>query len=51
MKVLSNNNILDEDSLDFLDNFYDEDLDFNIDKNILLNADLDNFSLNISEIY
>ena len=49
MKVPSN--ILDEDSLEILGNLYDKDLDFNIDKDILLNADLDNFSLNISEIY
>jgi hypothetical protein len=49
MKVPSN--VLDEDSLEILDNLYDKDLDFNIDEDILLNADLDNFSLSISEIY
>jgi hypothetical protein len=47
MKVPSN--VLDEDSLEVLSNFEDKDLDFN--ENILLNADLDNFSLDVSEIY
>jgi hypothetical protein len=49
MKVPSN--VLDEDSLEILDNLYDKDLDFNIDEDILLNANLDNFSLDVNEIY
>jgi hypothetical protein len=49
MKVPSN--VLDENSLEILDNLYDKDLDFNINENILFNTDLDNFSLNVNEIY
>jgi len=47
MKVPSN--ILDEDSLDILNDIKNKDLDFNED--ILLNTNLDNFSLDVNEIY
>lgn len=47
MKVPSN--ILDEDSLDILNSIENKDLDFNED--ILLNTNLDNFSLDVNEIY
>jgi len=47
MKVPSN--ILDEDSLDILNDIKNKDLDFNED--ILFNTDLDNFNLNVNEIY
>jgi len=43
---------LEEDAFEILENIIkDKDLDFNIDEDILFNTDLDNFSLNVNEIY
>jgi len=42
-------NILEEDAFEMLEIIKDKDLDFNINENILF--DLDNFSLDVSEIY
>jgi len=42
---------LEEDAFEILENI-DRDLDFNVNKNVLSNLDsLDNFSLDVSEIY
>jgi len=43
------NNILEEDVFEMLEIIKDKDLDFNINENVL--SDLDNFSLDVSEIY
>jgi hypothetical protein len=47
MKI--SNNILDEDVFEMLEIIKDKDLDFNINEDVL--SDLDNFSLDVSEIY